>query len=174
MEFLPKSTCRKGKRASDTMLSGGMSFGHARDFMRLMSQASLHFMKKTTLETCLANMPEHSGKNLQGKQSESSNVPDYFLICIKGTTQDTCLVLSLIISLIFHPEFPERTPHVLRTNSAHTPLVRQRSVEESTNYRRQKTGLSDLNTKVLQCHGIQLGIKATFNLKPYFLLDQNL
>lgn len=82
-----------------------MSFGHARDFMRLMSQASLHFMKKTTLETCLANMPEHAVKNLQGKQSESSNAPDYVLIYIKGTTQDICLVLSLIISLIFHPEF---------------------------------------------------------------------
>lgn len=102
-----------------------MSFGHARDFMRLMSQASLHFMKKTTLETCLANMPEHAVKNLQGKQSESNNAPDYVLIYIKGTTQDICLVLSLIISLIFHPEFPERTPHVLRTNSGKAKVCRR-------------------------------------------------
>lgn len=67
-------------------------------------------------------MLEHTAQELS-RQSELHAVPNLFLIHIKDITQDICLVIYLIISLIYHPGFSEQAPRLLRVSNAQTSLA---------------------------------------------------
>lgn len=71
-----KSTRHKENTASDSDTGlGGILFGYASYFTRLMSQTDLHFIqKKMTTDACLANMLEHTTWELS-RQSELRAVP---------------------------------------------------------------------------------------------------